>query len=145
MSKYYEMGSSSLGKAVRRPDTLGSSHWFVLAFGIASAAIAAVMILALITGVEPGPDSTISTEEFDRVLPWFSAASIVGAITGIGAGILIRKRRCWNACMALMCLAMLSTIAYSVPVLAMLPITIIMLAIGALMTVRVNANRDSFE
>lgn len=145
MAECYELGGRGPGKAVRRPDTLGrTTPLYILAFGAASALVAVLMVAANLMGLGPGEGSDISQAQVDAALLWWPIAAAIGAVASLTAGYLARRRRCWRVCIACMCVADISVLLYAVPAVEMVVISVILLVVGLLMTIRINANRDAF-
>lgn len=139
MTRYYELDGRGRGKAHQRPDTLNSAHVFILGFGVLSLVIAVVMIALRTMGASDGTDPDV-----DELLLWWPIASVIGAIAGLVAGMLVKRRTNWRLCMACMVVATVSTILYCIPALPLVIMSLMMVAVGAVMTIRVNANRDAF-
>lgn len=140
MTRYYELDGRGRGKANRRPDTLNSAHIWILAFGILSAVVAVATIAMNVMGVVEDDDPS----DVKAAMLWWPIASTIGAVTGIAAGIMVKRKVAWKACMACMCIATVSVILYCIPALPLVILSVVMAAIGVIMTMRVDANRDSF-
>ena len=144
MAKYYELDNRDRKPIRKRPDTLGYTPMLIVVYGALSVLLAIVLVAGSMAGIEVSDSSSVTQEEMDATLLWWPIAAAVSGVAALAAGFLARGRMRFTVCMACMVVADVAVLIYAVPVIEMAVLSVILLAVGVLMTFRVNKNRSSF-